>query len=90
MRIYERYTDLDVLNQDVRFENFIVKPDGSGVVMIDLAQSRLRGEDENFATWKKAKWGVDEEGAIGMVAHGKWGWNFQHSLKWVVPADEDD
>ncbi|KAG9096122.1 hypothetical protein FRC07_010980 [Ceratobasidium sp. 392] len=45
MRIVDSYSEIGVLNEDVRLGNFIVKPNES-VVMIDFAHSWLR-EDEN-------------------------------------------
>ncbi|KAG8694703.1 hypothetical protein FRC11_002024, partial [Ceratobasidium sp. 423] len=58
--IFNKYNDLNVLNSDVRLENFIVKPNGSEIVMIDFGHCRLRREDE--------------EGCIGCVARNKFGW----------------
>ncbi|CUA77995.1 Pc15g00190 [Rhizoctonia solani] len=48
-------SDLNVLNSDVRLENFIVKPNGSEIVMIDFGHCRLRREDEVDQSWKEAK-----------------------------------
>ncbi|KAK0735322.1 hypothetical protein B0T21DRAFT_367518 [Apiosordaria backusii] len=73
--------DYNVLNTDVRIDNFLVacqrgeegtdKGDGSResyrVVMIDFAQSRVRRENESDFDWGRAKARQDEEGAVGMV-----------------------
>lgn len=89
MRIVEEYSDRGMLNKDVRLENFIVKRDGSGVVMIDWALSRMRDKDEGDEEWKRAKWGEDEEGAIGYHARDKFKWNYVPTHKYLVKADDD-
>ncbi|CAE6530712.1 unnamed protein product, partial [Rhizoctonia solani] len=82
--IIELYSQLGVLHFDVGIESFIVKPDGSGVVMIDFADSELRKEGMSEHEWRKKKWAHDEEGEFGDCAASKWGWNFQHSYRWRV------
>ncbi|CUA78281.1 hypothetical protein RSOLAG22IIIB_06978 [Rhizoctonia solani] len=82
--IIELYSQLGVLHFDVGIENFIVKPDGSGVVMIDFADSQLRKEGMSEHEWRKKKWAYDEEGEFGDCAASKWGWDFQHSYRWRV------
>jgi hypothetical protein len=73
--------DHDILNRDVRPDNFIVshrggvngqeeeEDPGGGfqVFMIDFGQSRVRREDESDFDWGRAKWQQDEEGAVGLV-----------------------
>ncbi|KXX73193.1 Casein kinase I RAG8 [Madurella mycetomatis] len=67
--------DHDVLNKDVRPDNFIVShrasngnsPEGFKVFMIDFGQSRVRRDDESDFDWGRAKWRQDEEGAVGLV-----------------------
>lgn len=72
--------DHDILNRDVRPDNFIVSHRGGGngqeeedpgggfqVFMIDFGQSRVRREDESDFDWGRAKWQQDEEGAVGLV-----------------------
>ncbi|KAF5611152.1 uncharacterized protein FTJAE_14225 [Fusarium tjaetaba] len=61
--------DHDILNADVRPDNFIVVPkdDTYQVFMIDFGQCRFRREDESDAEWGRAKWRQDEEGAVGYV-----------------------
>ncbi|KAF8595251.1 hypothetical protein BDV93DRAFT_575592 [Ceratobasidium sp. AG-I] len=83
IRMVQVCGDLGVLNQDVRLENFIVKEDGSGVTMIDFAQSRLRGADESDEEWSEAKWNQDEEGAIGYVAQKKFGWKYVPNREYI-------
>jgi hypothetical protein len=90
LRIIASYDDLDIVNQDVRFENFILAPDGTSVTMIDFAQCRLRGENEDSEAWKKAKWYADEEGAVGVIAARKWGYKYNPTLRWVFLEDDDD
>ncbi|CAE7174024.1 unnamed protein product [Rhizoctonia solani] len=72
--------DRNILNQDVRLGNFIVKPNGSEVVMIDFGDCRLRREDEDDQAWGEARWDEDEPGAVGCVAHTKFGWSYSQSL----------
>ncbi|KAG8738883.1 hypothetical protein FRC10_006400 [Ceratobasidium sp. 414] len=63
VRIVETYSELGVINKDVRLGNFIVKPDG-WVVMIDFAQSELRDEYECEKAWWIGKNIADEENRI--------------------------
>ncbi|CUA68973.1 Pc15g00190 [Rhizoctonia solani] len=83
------YSNLNVLNNDVRLVNFIVKPSGSEIVMIDLANCRMRREDEDDETWKAAKWDEDEEGCVGMVARNKFGWNYVRSGRYQILPDTE-
>jgi hypothetical protein len=62
--------DQNILNQDVRPENFMVsakKDDKYQVYMIDFGQCRLRRKDESESEWGRAKFNQDEEGAVGLV-----------------------
>lgn len=66
--------DYNVLNQDVRVDNYMVSPLPDGregrpyhVFMIDLALSRVREKDETDPEWERAKCTQDEEGAVGMI-----------------------
>ena len=72
--------DNDILNTDVRPDNFIVssrrdgmEPEGVGerggyqVFMLDFGQSRVRRENQSDFDWGRAKWRQDEEGAAGLV-----------------------
>ncbi|EUC61259.1 hypothetical protein RSOL_389720 [Rhizoctonia solani AG-3 Rhs1AP] len=76
MDIVNAYSDLNILNSDVRLANFIVKPSGSEVVMIDFGDCRLRGEDEDDQAWKEAKCEEGEEVSIGFAARRWFGWNY--------------
>ncbi|EUC64384.1 hypothetical protein RSOL_440540 [Rhizoctonia solani AG-3 Rhs1AP] len=82
------YSDLNVLNSDVRLENLIVKPNGSEVVMIDFGHSRLRREDEGDQAWKRVKSDEDEEGCVGCVAHRRFGWNYVRSERYDIIEDD--
>ncbi|KAG9085595.1 hypothetical protein FRC06_003538, partial [Ceratobasidium sp. 370] len=62
-RIVDAYSELGVINKDVRLGNFIVKPDGR-VIMIDFAQSELRDEYECEKAWQIGKNIADEENRI--------------------------
>ncbi|KAH7337697.1 hypothetical protein B0J17DRAFT_629241 [Rhizoctonia solani] len=44
VNIINAYSDVNVLNQDVRLENFIVKPNGSGIVMVGFGHCQLHRE----------------------------------------------
>lgn len=92
MRIVDSYYDLGLLNEDVHLGNFIVRLDGS-VVMIDFAQSRLREDDESDEDWREAKEGADEEGCIGFKAMKKFGWPWVRGQKYhsrLTELDEAD
>ncbi len=69
IRIVNRITDHDVLNEDVKTRNTLVRKadnsTGYKVVMIDFGHARLRGPDEPDLDWRVAKHSADEEGAIG-------------------------
>lgn len=80
--------DMGVLNHDVRMENFIARPGGSELVMIDFAQSRLRGSEESDEEWREAKWSRDEEGAIGYTAQKQFDWKYVPSHKYIGPPED--
>ncbi|CAE6504587.1 unnamed protein product [Rhizoctonia solani] len=85
--IVDRYSDLNVLNRDVRLENFIVKPNGTEVVMIDFGHCRLRRENEEDQEWGEIKFCQDEEGAVGCVARNKFGWSYVESRRYDMYGD---
>ncbi|KAL5639653.1 hypothetical protein ACGC1H_006307 [Rhizoctonia solani] len=87
MGIVNAYSDLNILNSDVRLTNFIVRPNGSEVVMIDFGDCRLRGEDEDDQAWKEAKWEEGEESAIGLAAARWFGWNYVASARYVYDVE---
>ncbi|KAG8700654.1 hypothetical protein FRC11_012759 [Ceratobasidium sp. 423] len=82
VRMVDIYSDLNALN---RLENFIVKPNGSEIVMIDFGHCRLRKAEEDDQAWKEAKW--SEEGAVGYIAERKYGWNYVPSDGFAVKVD---
>lgn len=87
--------DYDVLNEDVRPENILIRNADYSVVMIDFAQARLRRDDECWQEWKECKWMQDEEGAIGYVMGKKLGYDYcktktpnQGSMRYFVWAED--
>lgn len=88
--------DYDILNRDVRPDNFIITsaPDFQ-VFMLDFALCRFRGEEQSDLEWGKAKKTKDEEGAVGLVMRkrlGKHGFELEYESsgrdsRW---ADTDD
>ncbi|KAF5005143.1 hypothetical protein FDECE_8400 [Fusarium decemcellulare] len=64
--------DHDILNKDVRPENFVVSNMEEGVqkhgqvFMIDFALCRFRRQDEPMSVWGRDKYTRDEPGAIGL------------------------
>ncbi|PIL37417.1 hypothetical protein GSI_01111 [Ganoderma sinense ZZ0214-1] len=106
VKVVDRISDFDVLNEDVRIDNFLIREpfvDSSSaaivedaVVLIDLGQSRLRGEDESEDDWIKAKWSQDETGAVGFVTLGlvrefvgQDVWSYEKSLRYYRPLEEE-
>ncbi|KAK7428880.1 hypothetical protein QQZ08_004650 [Neonectria magnoliae] len=73
IRIVHVLGDNNILNADVRPDNFVVVPEDQAyrVFMIDFGQCRLRREDESDAEWGRAKWIQDEEGAVGAVMRSR-------------------
>ena len=66
--------DQDVLNDDVRLDNILVRTISSRSiptmikyrpVVLDFANARLRRKDEDKDAWREAKYWADEEGSIG-------------------------
>ncbi|QRV83167.1 hypothetical protein RhiJN_11183 [Ceratobasidium sp. AG-Ba] len=89
LHIVDTCGDLGLVNYDVQLGNFIVKADGS-VVMIDFAQSRLRKPDESDLEWKRTKWRQDEWGCVGCAAHRKFGLPYVRSFKYLPPSDDEN
>ena len=94
--------DCNILNTDVRPENFLVctDPDGhrhpySKVFMIDFGMSRFRGPDESDAEWGRAKHNENEEGAVGLIMrkvlrnHG-FEVSYEHPLKYDEWGETED
>ena len=76
--IVNRVSDLDILNKDVRLDNFLIResalvkteetePEPYPVVLVDLASCRFRQSDETDDAWKTDKHFWDESGALGYV-----------------------
>lgn len=66
--------DYNILNRDMRPDNFIVSPSSDRqddqpyrVYMIDFGLCRIRGTDETGLEWGRAKSTKDEEGAVGLI-----------------------
>lgn len=66
--------DYNILNRDVRPDNFMVPPSSSSqdgqsyrVYIIDFDLCRIRGNEETDLEWGRAKSTKDEEGAVGLV-----------------------
>ncbi|KAH7318658.1 hypothetical protein B0I35DRAFT_409512 [Stachybotrys elegans] len=97
IRIVHVLGDNNILNADVRPDNFVVVPEGQAyrVFMIDFGRCRLRGEDESDAEWGRAKWMEDEEGAVGVVMGSRLGrvgfeLRFEPSWRYLAWAPGED
>jgi hypothetical protein len=104
--LINQISDHSMLNTDVGLDNILVRlltSPGSvpkidnlpsnPCVLIDLAQCRLRREDENEDAWIAAKWSEDEEGAVGHVLVGLLKklrhedvWKYRRSLRYYRPC----
>jgi hypothetical protein len=89
--------DYNILNRDVRPENFMVTStaDQFQVFMIDFALCRFRGEDESDLAWGRAKHTKDEEGAVGLTMRkvlGRHGFElgYESELRYAEWADTED
>lgn len=90
--------DHNILNRDVRPDNFIVQSHRSccyRVFMIDFGLARLRGRNESDRDWAKAKLNKDEEGAVGLVmkkrlASAGFELRFENSDRYMEWAGGDD
>jgi len=90
--------DHNVLNRDVRPDNFIIQRNSSGcyrLFMIDFGLARLRGWNESDHDWAKAKLNKDEEGAVGLVmkkrlAREGFELRFENSDRYMEWAGGDD
>lgn len=92
--------DNNILNNDVRPDNFMVFSKGSGeyqVFMIDFGLCRFRGKDESDLDWGRAKYTKDEEGAVGLVMKkrlGKYGFELDYAsseryINWAEGEEEE-
>ncbi|RMD39894.1 hypothetical protein DV735_g5242, partial [Chaetothyriales sp. CBS 134920] len=96
--------DHNILNKDVRPENFIVFTAADGheqqqqyhVFMVDFALCRFRGKDESDLDWGRAKHTKDEEGAVALRLKKKlfedYGFQlrYEDSLRYIQWADTVD
>ncbi|RDB18493.1 hypothetical protein Hypma_000331 [Hypsizygus marmoreus] len=80
-------------SNNASMENLVPNP----CVLIDLAQCRLRREDETDEDWRAVKWSQDEAGAIGFVLAGlinkhlgEGVWTYQRSMRYYRPLEESD
>ena len=82
--------DHNILNKDVRLDNFIISPVENSqpqVFMIDFALCRFRGDGESDLDWGRAKWSKDEEGYVGLFMkkylknNDGFELNFEHSYR---------
>ncbi|KZT10641.1 uncharacterized protein LAESUDRAFT_692854 [Laetiporus sulphureus 93-53] len=97
--VVDHMSDFDVLNEDVRLDNFLIREPflelvEYPVVLVDLAQCRLRCAEEDEDAWVAAKWSQDETGAVGFVllslvqeCVGKDVWSFKRSLRYYRPLE---
>jgi hypothetical protein len=85
LEVVSALCDKEILNNDIRLDNFIVPTSqlGRPVVMIDFSQCIFRGEvsDEE---WYDEKATEDEEGAVGYPLQKKFGWAYQPSRKYII------
>lgn len=99
VRITRMLGDFNVLNSDVRPDNFIVVPMANEeyrVFIIDFGQCRFRRAEESDTEWGRAKWQQDEEGAIGMVMRQRlrrsgYEYKFEPSMRYLewAPGEDD-
>ncbi|KAF4997248.1 hypothetical protein FGRMN_3983 [Fusarium graminum] len=90
--------DHNIINRDVRPDNFMVAPLDKGeykVYMIDFGQCRLRRDDESDAVWGKLKWQTNEEGCVGydmqdILREVGFELNYTDSVRYQQWADEDE
>ncbi|KAB5589244.1 hypothetical protein CTheo_7312 [Ceratobasidium theobromae] len=90
LNIIDLYNERDVLNMLTGLWHCLVKPDHSGVIMIGLSQTRLRGDQEDDKEWMLQKRSEDEEGAIGCNARWKLDWDYVPTYKYGVNREGDD
>ncbi|KAF9772125.1 hypothetical protein IL306_010183 [Fusarium sp. DS 682] len=97
IQIVHVLSDHDILNADVRPDNFIIVPedDEYKVFMIDFGQCRFRRQDESDLEWGRAKWTQDEEGAVGAVMASRlkkvgFDLHFEPSYRYLAWAPGED
>ncbi|GKU07626.1 unnamed protein product [Fusarium langsethiae] len=69
LKVVDIFGDHDILNKDVRLDNFMIVPrrDKYQVFMIDFGQCRFRREGESDADWGRLKYSYDEEGFVRLM-----------------------
>lgn len=74
MNILRLIKDYNILNRDIRPDNFIVSPLPNkqnnylySVYIIDFGLCRIRGKDKTDFEWERAKLTKDEEEAVGLI-----------------------
>jgi hypothetical protein len=89
--------DHDIVNKDVRLDNFIIVPriHTYQVFMIDFGLCRFRRPDESDAEWGRVKCNEDEEGFVGLMMKmftKKVGFElrYKHSRRWHEWAERED
>jgi hypothetical protein len=80
--------DYEMMNNDVRPENFLVRSNPEGkyqVFQIDFSETRHR-DGLPLETWRERKYTKDEDGAVGLVIQQRLKGNFQYkrSSKWLA------
>ena len=79
--------DYEVLNDDVRPENFLVRTNPEGkyqVFQIDFGETHHR-DGMAWAKWRHWKYCIDEEGAVGSVMQQRLirGFEYKRSFKYL-------
>ncbi|KAF7764078.1 hypothetical protein Agabi119p4_8615 [Agaricus bisporus var. burnettii] len=89
LEIVSTLSDKEILNQDVRLDNFIVPTSriDRPVVMIDFAQCIFRGEEMSDEEWYDRKAITDEEGAVGSTLRTKVGWEYRPSRRYIIRGE---
>ncbi|UZP44986.1 hypothetical protein NXS19_012798 [Fusarium pseudograminearum] len=97
IKIVDILGDHNILNKDVRLENFMVvpRPNKYQVFMIDFGLCRFRGDDESDEEWGRDKWMEDEDGYVGQILgrdFRKIGFEFRYnkSYRWFEWAPGED
>ena len=90
--------DNNIMNQDVRPDNFMISLKGNGryqVFMIDFGLCRFRGQDESYLDWGGAKYTESEVDAAGLFMQrrlGKHGFELKYecSQRYIDRTGRDE
>ena len=87
LRIINLIGDYEIMNNDVRAENFLVRTNPEGkyqVFQIDFSETHHR-DGLPLEIWREQKYTKDEEGAVGLVMQQrlKGGFEYKRSSKWL-------